>query len=160
MKVKINILIFIYCLIMIYLSFNLFGWTNHNKIIGFFVPRNESVFERLKLFFYPISLLMLISMFYYKWQMKVFSCYVISSVIGMIFFIIAFYTYSGIIGRSYFGFDVVLMIGTIGVFIYFRRLFFNENVEYFYYSAMFLYALLLVFFVGFSFSPPNIAMFK
>lgn len=53
---KINILFYISSVIIFILSslsHFLYKWSNYNDFIGIFAPTNESVFQHLKMFFYP-----------------------------------------------------------------------------------------------------------
>lgn len=52
------------------LSHFAFKWSNYNDFVGFFAPTNESVFQHLKMFFYPIILYYLITflIFSQKWD--------------------------------------------------------------------------------------------
>lgn len=153
-------LFFLSIIVLIYLSFNMYNWTNGNNFIGIFVPKNKSLFEQLKLLFYPISLIMIASLISNKFQMKIFSSYSVSLAISLFFVIISYYTYSGIIGKNYIVVDVILFIISIIIFVYFKDIFIKENVDYFYYSAIILYIFVLVSFIFFTISPPNLAMFK
>lgn len=80
----------------------LFEWSNNNTLVATFSPVNESVWEHLKLLFFPMLITTIIIYFY---EGKNFSNYLCAKVLGIIvsifFTIIFFYTYTGIIGTNY-----------------------------------------------------------
>lgn len=61
---KINLLFYlstIFIFLLSVLSHFAFKWSGYSNFVGFFAPTNESVFQHLKMFFYPIVLYYLIS---------------------------------------------------------------------------------------------------
>lgn len=87
----------------------LYQWSGENFIIGLISPVNESVWEHLKLSFYPILIFALIeraaigrdypNILYYR---------MVGLIIGLITVVSVFYTYTGIIGRHFLVADISL----------------------------------------------------
>lgn len=139
----------------------MYKWSGNNMIVGIFSSINESVWEHLKLMFFPMLITIIIGYFY---KGKDINNYLPSKVIGIIvmlsFTIIFYYTYSGIIGNNY----AVIDIGTffvavlLGQYVSYKIMkikFQGNNLI----SIIILVALLLCF-VFFTFMPPSIALFK
>lgn len=90
----------------VFMSF-LYKWTNYNYFAGIIAPINDSTWEQLKIFFFPIIIL---SVFEYCFIGKYFPSFVTSRAIGclcgLFFTVVFFYTYTGIIGSSYQWLDI------------------------------------------------------
>ena len=138
-----------------------YKWSGNNMLVGIFSPINESVWEHLKLIFFPMLITIIIGYFY---KGKDFDNYLSSKVIGIIvmlsFTIIFYYTYSGIIGNNYAVIDigtffVAVLLGQIVSYKIMQTRFHCNNLI----SIIILVALLLCF-VVFTFMPPSIALFK
>lgn len=138
-----------------------YKWSGNNMLVGIFSPINESVWEHLKLIFFPMLITIIIGYFY---KGKDFDNYLSSKVIGIIvmlsFTIIFYYTYSGIIGKNYAVIDigtffVAVLLGQIVSYKIMQTRFHGNNLI----SIIILVALLLCF-VVFTFMPPSIALFK
>ena len=91
-----------------------YQWTGENKIIAAFVPVNESVWEHLKLAFYPMLIAAIIEYFVIN---KNVNNYIEAKTIGIFtaitFIVVTFFTYSGIIGGSLIVIDVLIFILSI-----------------------------------------------
>lgn len=138
-----------------------FEWSNYQAIVGAFSPVNESVWEHLKLVFYPILLTSLIGYFYFK---RDFPNYLYAKTVGLIvallFITIFFYTYSGIIGTNF----AILDIGSFFVaiflaeFVAYKKLFFTLSSHT---SICFVILGVLLFsFIFFTYLPPHINYFR
>lgn len=86
----------------------LYAWTGENYFAGLIAPVNESVWEHLKLLFFPV---LFFSIFEYFYVGHYFSSFItartIGCIAGMMFIVISFYTYSGIIGRNLLWADIL-----------------------------------------------------
>lgn len=77
-----------------------YNWSNQSFFLGFFVPVNESIWEHLKLHFYPIILVSIPQYYLLGKQYPDFFCVKFRSILLAIFStVILFYTYSGILGQ-------------------------------------------------------------
>ncbi len=76
-----------------------FEWTNNNTIVGIFTPINESIWEHLKLLFYPIFLYSIIEyMIKYDIRKYLLPARIVSVIIGMLFIVSSYYTIVGVFG--------------------------------------------------------------
>lgn len=93
-----------------------FAWSGEAPIVGAFSAVNESTWEHLKLLFFPCFVLFWIE---YRLNHQDFPGLFVRRIqglfLGLAFIPVAFYTYAGIIGRSYMAIDISLFF--IGVLI-------------------------------------------
>ena len=138
-----------------------YKWSNNNMLVGIFSPINESIWEHLKLMFFPMLITIIIG---YLYKGKDVDNYLSSKVIGTIvmlsFTIVFYYTYSGILGTNYTGVDVSIFFIAValGQYVSYKLMktkFHGNNI-----TATIILLVLLLCFVIFTFFPPNIALFK
>ena len=138
-----------------------FEWSNRNVFVGAFSAVNESTWEHLKLLFYPMLLLTIIGYFYIGKNMPAFLCARVFGIVSAILFtIIFFYTYTGILGTN---------IAFLNVASFFIAIIIGEYISYrlmlsFYQcdnsKALIFLVILLISFVFFTYFPPKIGLFK
>ena len=135
--------------------------SNNNMLVGIFSPINESIWEHLKLMFFPMLITIIIG---YLYKGKDIDNYLSSKVIGTVvmisFTIVFYYTYSGILGTNYTGVDVSIFFIAValGQYVSYKLMktkFHGNNI-----IATIILLVLLLCFVVFTFFPPNIALFK
>jgi hypothetical protein len=138
-----------------------FELSNNNPIVGSFSAVNESVWEHLKLVFWPSLIWMLIALYPVRGLVN---NYFFSKAIGVyimvIFIPIVFYTYTAFIEESLFvdiGSFVAAII--IGQFVSYRlyRYKISKAVEIISIATM---VLLAIIFVIFTFYPPHLHIFQ
>lgn len=139
----------------------LFEISDYNRIIGLFSAVNESVWEHLKLIFFPMFIITILGYFYIGKNLKNYICSrTIGIVSAMLFVIIFFYTYTGILGFNIALFDIGSFVIAIilGEYISYKTIKseneFNSTV-----CILILIATLLCF-VRFTFNPIKINLFK
>lgn len=169
-KTKINNLILYSILIITFLG-SLFHFvydlSGNSKLVGIFVPINESVWEHLKLAFYPIVIWYLVVYFIYKNKLYIdfrrwFISMTISIVISIFIILALFYIYTGALGITSTFFDIFIYFIAIIVSqliiseIYHKIRTSDKN----FYISIFVFILLLILFSIFTFSPPNFPIFK
>ena len=77
-----------------------YNWSGQIRILGFFVPINESIWEHLKLIFYPIIIVSLAEYWIGNIHSENFLCIKTRSIwLGILSTVILFYTYSGVLGQ-------------------------------------------------------------
>ena len=87
----------------------LYDWTGQIRFIGFFVPVNESIWEHLKLVFYPIAIVSLAEYYLCKIRTPDFLCIKVRSIwVGMLSTVVIFYTYVGVWGEVIEWFNIVV----------------------------------------------------
>lgn len=142
----------------------LYEWSGNNKIVGIFSPVNESVFEHLKLLFFPFLAFAVFQFIFFSSRQKgFFSSKLIGVLSGMIFITAFYYTYSGIIGKTIMWCDILSFF--LGVLVAFTvdwlvlksektATGLCENL-----AILSLAAVSSMFFI-FTFAPPLIPLFK
>lgn len=140
----------------------LYGWSGKNDIIGLFTPINESVWEHMKLLFFPMFLYSLIMILKLRPQ---FPC-IISSLcsgvlIGTLLIPVFFYTYTYILGKDMFIFDIGTFILSVIIAFWISYKFTQSCILK---SYTFLLCILIgvafICFVVFTNYPPDNIIFK
>lgn len=139
-------------------------WSGESNLTALFSPVSESVWEHLKLLFFPFVLFSVIEYFIYGKNFKCFwSVKTISVLLGMMTIIVSFYTYTGIIGRNYLVPDIgTFILGVILAYLYsYRKLKLSSNSCSALSQALSILSLaaLIAAFAFFSFDPPEFGMF-
>lgn len=135
--------------------------SGNNVIVALFSPINESVWEHLKLLYFPMLITTLIGTYYYRNDISNFLCSKTIGIIVALFFTVSFfYTYSGILGKN---------IAVIDILTFYIAVFFGEYVSYKLMKkplkcnngvAIVVLAILLLCFILFTFNTPDIGIFK
>ncbi len=135
--------------------------SGENIIVSSFSAINESVWEHLKLLYFPMLLTLIIGYFYIGKNAPNFLCSkTIGIITSMLFTIIFFYTYSGILGKN---------IAIIDISLFFVATILGEYVAYKLMNSMFKcnnkVAILVLMLIGicfiiFTYSTPKIGIFK
>lgn len=111
---KIELIVTILELILGTLLHFIYEWSGNNVIIASFSAVNESVWEHLKLVFYPMLILGLIEYYFVK---NIANNYIEAKAIGTFtaisFIVISFFTYTGIIGTNFFIIYILIFIISI-----------------------------------------------
>lgn len=134
--------------------------------LGIFFPINESVWEHLKLSFYPILIYWFIGHFCFRKKINYdtrrwFISMVVSILISVLFVLIMHYTIDGIFGKVKPAIDIsiyVISIGLgqiIGYNCYVKVRYSNEI----YYISCFMLILLFICFIVFTYFQPKIPIF-
>ena len=141
-----------------------YEWSGNNLFVGSFSAVNESIWEHLKLVFYPMLIAMIIEYFFVK---KDVNNYIEAKTIGIftaIFFIIvSFYTYSGIIGTSVIVIDILIFIIsiTLGEYAAYRLMKRKDESTVLTTSLSIIILLfLLLCFIIFTYTPPEVNLFR
>ncbi len=141
-----------------------YEWSGENRIVGLFSATNESVWEHLKLVFYPMLILAIVEYFVVK---KEANNYIEAKSLGIFlaiaFIIVFYYTYTGIIGKNFFIIDILTFIISIilGEWVSYKlmiRKSESTTLSKILSSAIIVY--FLISFILFTYNPPNINLFK
>ena len=137
----------------------LYEWIG-GSFIGSFTAINESIWEHLKLLFFPTVLTIIIGSIYLKDYKNYISVKTRGLFLGMAFIVVFYYTYTGIIGNRF----AVLDIGSFFVAAFILELYTLKNIYSDKYYNNYLYSYILIItmtlFIIFTFSPPKINLFK
>lgn len=144
------------------LSHFFYEWSGNNFIIGLFSPVNESVWEHMKLVFYPMLLYSAFAA--YKLNNtypEINSALAFGILSGSFLVPVLFYTYTGILGKRYSVIDILIfIISVIAAFYVSYR--FTLSVRIKNYSSV-LWAvvfLMIIVFILFSYNPPELELFN
>ncbi len=136
-----------------------YEWTNESSITALIAPVNESIFEHLKLTFFPLLAFAVFEYFFIGKMYNGFFCIKAKAILlGILSVIVLYYTYSGIIGQNYMIPDVLIFY--ISIFI--STLYFvqnyksNENKNL---IGIIILILVWIIFIVFTFSTPHINLF-
>ena len=138
-----------------------FELSNNNSIVGIFSAVNESTWEHLKLLFFPTLITILIGTIIFNNE---YPNYLYTKtkglIIGLLFIIIFFYTYTGIIGKNIALLDISsFFIADIIIHIYtYKKIDTITNNRYLLSSLTLI--ILFISFIIFTFYPPHINLFK
>lgn len=111
---KIQLIIIIACLLVGTLLHFTYDWFGQNAFVGSFSAVNESVWEHLKLAFYPMLLAAVIGFFFlYKKTNNYIEAQMIGIFSAISFITVVYYTYTGIAGTHFVVIDILLFIFSI-----------------------------------------------
>ena len=138
-----------------------YKWSNKNPLVGAFSAVNESTWEHLKLLFFPMLITTIVGYFYIAEFIPNFLCAkTIGIIVAMLFTVIFFYTYTGILGRNYAVLNILTFIfsAILGEYVADKLMFSvfesNNNI------CIAILTMLFLSFIFFTFSPPKIGLFK
>lgn len=152
----------VFCWILGTLLHFTYEWSNQNNIVGLFSAVNESIWEHLKLAFFPMLIISIVGSFFIKNNVK---NYWFSQLLGItssiIFLIVFFYTYTGIIGTNFAIIDILSFYLSIilGEYIIYRFMMLKNEYNYEKMSIIILILFVIGFFI-YTFTPPHIQLFK
>lgn len=138
-----------------------YKWSKNNSFVGLFSAVNESTWEHLKLLFFPMIITTTIGYFIFQ---NIFLNFLCSKTIGiitaMLFTVIFFYTYTGIIGTNYAFLNISTFILSIIIGEYVAYILTINNFTLNKIFCIFLLILFTISFFVFTFYPPKINIFK
>ena len=140
----------------------LYDLTGNNPLVGKFFAVNESTWEHLKLLFFPYVLFMLAEWFYIGKNYKSFAFSKALGVLaGMLFIVAAFYTYTGVLGRSIDFVNIAIFVigAAISFWASYMLLSGGSKITFTLPSVITL-TIIAVLFVLFTTNPPQIGLFK
>ncbi len=141
----------------------IFDFSGKNAIIAALCPVNESVWEHLKLLFYPVLVLSIDECIAKKVNSNFILARTISIVIGMLTIVILYYAYTWIFGKNYTVIDIAIYI--ISVFITYGISAILEEKKFIlfpYHKTLSIIAILIIItlFTIFTYNPPKINLFR
>ena len=132
-----------------------------NIFVASFSAVNESVWEHLKLLFFPMLLTTIICYFYIGKNVPNFLCSKTLGIIAsMLFIIIFFYPYTGIIGRSILVIDIASFFVAVILGEYLSYKLMISNFECNNITAIIILSVILISFIVFTYFTPKIEIFK
>ena len=131
-----------------------------NQLVALFSAINESVWEHLKLVFFPMMITTIFGKIYFGKNLPNFLCSkVIGIISSMLFMVIFFYTYSGIIGKNLALIDITSLLISVllGEYVSYKLIvsYFKCNNKFY----LFILIILTILFIVFTFYQPNLGIF-
>lgn len=143
---------------LLHFTYEFFG---ENMLVASFSAVNESVWEHLKLLFFPMLITTIIGYFYIGKNSPNFLC---SNLLGIItsilFIIIFFYTYTGIIGESIVFIDIASFFVAVILGEYLAYKLMTSNFRCNNIIAIIILASIFICFIVFTYFTPKIEIFK
>lgn len=144
------------------LSHFLYDWTGNHRFVGYFTPINESIWEHMKLLFFPMLIYSLIMILKFR---REYSCITSALCFGILLgtFLIPlfYYAYTYILGKNAFILDISNFILSILIAFWFSyRLTLSRRLESYTSILGMLVSVLLVCFFFFTYNPPDAAIFQ
>lgn len=140
----------------------LYDWTDDNYIVGLFVPINESIWEHMKLLFFPMLIYSLIMSFIFKGKYPcITSSLCLGILTGTLLIPVFYYAYTYILGKNNFILDIATFI--MSILIAFRlsyRLSLSCRLKPYTLFIISLVCMLFVCFVVFTYHPPATRLFE
>ena len=162
--IRVELIVILFSLILGTLLHFTYEWSGENLFIGSFSAVNESVWEHLKLVFYPMLIAAIVEYFFVK---DVSNNYVEAKTIGIFtaicFIIVSFFTYSGIIGTSIIVIYILIFIISIilGEYVAYRLMKReNESTVTTECLSIIILVFLLLCFIIFTYLPPEVNLFR
>lgn len=140
-----------------------FEMSGFNPVVGIFSAVNESVWEHLKLGFWPIILLTIMEYFLIKKQANNFFLGKATSALAIIIIIpVIFYSYTIFTGESIFLIDILSFFVSviIGQILSYKILTYNQLSKKSEWISMAVLIILAILFVAFTFYPPHLPLFQ
>ena len=135
--------------------------SGENGLVAVFSAVNESVWEHLKLAYFPMLITAIIGYFYIGNNIPNYLCSKALGILAAISFIIVFfYTYTGIIGNSIIFIDIASFFVAVilGEYLAYRLIIYNFNCNNI--LGIIIMIALLVCFIGFTYFAPHVEIFK
>ena len=141
----------------------LFDLTGENRTVALFSAVNESIWEHLKLLFYPIIFFALAEYFFWGQTQESFWCIKLMGVLlGLVLIPAVYYTYTGALGASADWLNITIFFLTAGMVFWVETKLFEKGIACPVGSklAVFLLCLMTITFTVFTFKPPHIPLFR
>lgn len=140
----------------------LYDWTGNNDIVGLFTPINESIWEHMKLLFFPMFIYSLIMIFKFKENYPCIpSALCFGILTGTLLIPIFFYAYTSILGKDIFILDIgTFILSIIIAFWLSYKLTLSCRVEPYTLLLCYFVCALFLCFLLFTYYPPEARIFE
>ena len=140
-----------------------YEWTNENAVVGLFFPVNESIWEHLKLIFFPSLIFFGIEYSLSANKPKNYIPTAIKGIFyGMLSVVTLYYTITGIIGNNIDFINILIYFVSVFVTVSVRNNILNRSTEYSPSKKIFLCGLFIItalLFMFWSYNPPRFSIF-
>ena len=144
------------------LSHFFYDWTGQGALVGLFSPVNESVWEHMKLIFFPMLLwTLLVSPRLSGEYPAISDALLLGNVLGALSIPVFFYTYTGILGRDVFPLDIAVFLAAVLTAFWFAWKKKDSRGILQYQTLIWVLAgIFVILFFIFTFNPPGIGLFQ
>ena len=137
-----------------------FAWSGQTPVIGLFSAVNESTWEHMKLLFFPMLIFIIIEYKKYGASSRdLLAARTLGLFCGLAFIPVSFYTYTGIIGKSFTVLDIAIFFVSVFLTFYISTKLLQKPLRVTSLSAVILLCVLTALFFLFTFNPPHIQLF-
>lgn len=163
MNNKRNLILFIVIGIAGVLGHFAYDWSGKNDYIGLFFPISESIWEHLKLLFFPTIIFSAFEYIFIKRKPKnYFFALCISLILGMLTIVTLYYLYTGVLGKNISFIDISLFFVGIAAMLFLKtKIIANKyapgvlpNI-----AAIVIIVLFGILFAVYSYNPPHLGIF-
>lgn len=139
----------------------LYDWSGNNPVIGLFTPVNESIWEHMKLLFFPMLLYSAAGVIRFNTEKPCIAySFFFGNLIGTFLIPVLYYTYSSVLNRDFFVLDILtFVISTITAFYIAYKLTLSCKLRPYAGLIYVLAAILFVCFLFFTYRPPMLKLF-
>lgn len=143
------------------LSHFVYDWSKHNSIVGLFAPVSESVWEHMKLLFFPMLLYSLFVIFKLNQNRScIASSFFFGILTGTLLIPVFFYGYIVVLGKDVFILDLLtFMLSIVIAFFLAYRLTLSCSLQSYTVLLCTLVCILGICFVLFTYHPPDLEIF-
>ena len=163
MSFKKNIMAFIIIGVLGTVSHFVYEWSGENIAVGLFFPVSESVWEHLKLLFYPTLVYSAIEYFTLKEKPENYiPAVAISLYCGMFSIVAMYYIYTGITGLNSDAVNIAIFFISVIVMLFKKRKLITKNKYSFkIYNLIFFISIIItaLLFGVWSYNPPSLGIF-
>ena len=140
----------------------LYDWTDNNHIVGFFTPINESIWEHMKLLFFPMLIYSLIMIFkFHKKYSCITSALCFGIFVGALLIPLFYYAYTYILGKNAFILDISIFILSIIIAFWLSyKLTLSCRLESYTSALCILVGVLFICFLIFTYHTPDAIIFQ
>lgn len=141
----------------------LFDWTGGDAVVALFSAVNESIWEHLKLLFYPMVAVAVIEYSFWGKHVDSFWCIKLTGMlVGLVLISVVYYTYTGILGVKADWFNIAIFFLAAAVVYWVETKLFQGGFACPIRSgvAVALIGLIAAVFTVFTFMPPHIPLFQ
>lgn len=141
----------------------LYEWTGESVIVGLFSAVNESIFEHMKLLFFPMLLFAFVEAKYIGEEYDNFWCAkLVGILVGVGLIPVIYYTYTGIFGVNADWFNIIIFFITAAIsYMVETRIMESGRCSFIQPNlAKFILIIIAAVFIVFTFFPPKIPLFE
>jgi Family of unknown function (DUF6512) len=140
-----------------------YEWSGSSRVVGFFAPVNESVWEHLKLVLYPVLAFAVVEMKWIRDPARLWWAKLVEVVVAVVFITAFFYTYTGALGvDSVVAIDIGSFVAAVigGQWISYRLVMMPGSPPLPLPASLVVLASLIVLFGVFTYAPPHLPLFQ